>query len=98
MQAERAELYFRQGGSDKVYHLQYKFIPLSQYRLIVQDLRKRHRTEVFPRSREAASLGSCTALQEICLRVGFAADIRLRRQRNPGWQNFVGAPIATLPL
>jgi hypothetical protein len=22
MQAERAELYFRQGGSDKVYHLQ----------------------------------------------------------------------------
>ena len=41
---------------------------------------------------------TCTALQEICLRVGFANDIRLRRQRNPGWQNFVGAPIGTLPL
>lgn len=32
------------------------------------------------------------------LRVGFAADIRSRRQNNPGWQNFVGAPIGTLPL
>ena len=40
----------------------------------------------------------CNPLIVICLRVDFAADIRLRRQRNPGWQNFVGAPIGTLPL
>ena len=61
--------------------------------------RKRHRTELFPKSREAASPRVVHRSPGSLFKRQFRrSHWAQRRPRNPGWQNFVGASIGTLPL